>query len=125
MKSFWQRFHWRYRITWWGLGALTGMMIALSGCIAAESTASATPAACAARVIVRFQSGLDPSDKALLRQLGLRIHATLTYDHAIGGDQHVLQLSSAQSDCGQAITALQRDAQIITAEPDSMKRATH
>jgi hypothetical protein len=99
-------------------------LLPAAGCVASDSAKTSASATCDLQVIVRFQSSLDPTSKDGLRQIGSRIHAVLTYDHSIGGDQHVIQLSS-HSACEQAISALQHDAQVVSAEPDRMKHATH
>ncbi len=99
-------------------------LLPITGCVASDAAKTSASSTCDLRVIVRFQSSVDPTSKDALSQIGSRIHAVLAYDHSIGGDQHVIQLFS-HSDCEQAISSLQHDAQIVNAEPDTMKRATH
>jgi hypothetical protein len=113
-------FYLRYRVALLCMSAL----LPVTGCVASDAAKTSASATCDLRVIVRFQSSVDPSSRDVLSQIGSRIHAVLTYEHSIGGDQHVIQLSS-HSDCERAISALQHDEQVVNAEADSMKRATH
>ncbi len=78
-------------------------------------------------VIVQFVPAVkDAADHALLTQLSTQADATIRYEHALGGNQHLLGVSASDArGCSRAVTALQRDTRVILAQLDTRKRAHH
>ena len=78
-------------------------------------------------VIVQFVPAVqDAADNALLTELSTQAAATIHYEHALGGNQHLLAVSASDAQgCSRAVTALQRDPRVILAQLDTRKRAHH
>jgi hypothetical protein len=120
MKSSPATFYFRCRVAL----LCISILLPVAGCVASDSAKRTESATCELQVIVRFKDSVDPTHPGVLSQIGSRIHAMLRYGRALGGEQYVIQLS-ADSSCENALSALQHDAQVASAEPDTMNHATH
>jgi hypothetical protein len=92
-----------------------------SSCAAGQPTVAPTDAC---NVIVQFIPAVhDAADTGLLRELSNEAGAPIHYEHALGGDQHLLKISAATAaGCDQAVTALKQDSRVILAQVDTRKR---
>ncbi len=93
-------------------------------CSACSGPQPAIAQAISCRVILQFIPAVhDATDTALLAQLsdetGIQIH----YDHALGDNQHLIDMSAANAlACERAIAALKADSRVLMAQADTRKR---
>ncbi len=113
-------------------GLVACVLTLLLGCVApacGDATAGSSPekgqlVATSGRIIVKFQSGTDPTNAQFLGKLSAALGVSLSYLRPLSGDAHLLQAQGLKDAAhfAHVVTQLNRRAEVVYAEADARMR---